>query len=354
MKSFYLELTKIAGPNPSPILSKIWKGFVPLRIEIFSWLAIREKINTKQKLVSLNILLESEAHCLFCNSSMENASHLLLHCYFEKSLWNWWCELWNLSWVSPTSIELAFVQWSFPSRNKFFKKVWSAIFPIILWTIWKERNERVFMNKVSSSIEIRNLILLRLGWWIKGWKEPFPYSPEEVARSPSCLRWSEESIKKKYSLTNLKPQIVQSNGQPKLSWLVGVSINPYNSGLVMGGIPDLIKDRLSGAFSCPIPPMDSNSASILAIHRAIQITSNNAKFNILPIKVESDSIEAVKWSLNQIGGLGNMSFILRFIRSSLKEGAKIAISHKKNSSQMVEEMMTRMKLWHRSEFVAWM
>lgn len=89
-------------------------------------------------------------------------------------------------------------------ETKFFKKVWSAIFLVILWFIWKERNERVFKNKASSSKEVLNLILLRLGWWIKGWKEPFPYTPEEVVRASYCLRWNEVTLKKKKHLLSLK------------------------------------------------------------------------------------------------------------------------------------------------------
>lgn len=89
VKCFYSEFMKISGPTSNTTLAKIWKGLVPLRIEIFSWLAIMEKINTRQKLFSLNILPESEALCVFCNSSIESASHLLLHCSFANHLWKW-------------------------------------------------------------------------------------------------------------------------------------------------------------------------------------------------------------------------------------------------------------------------
>lgn len=217
--------------------------------------------------------------------------------------------MWNLSWVCPASVEMAFVQWSFPSRSKFFKKVWSVIFLVIMWSIWKERNVRAFMNKSSSTSEVCNLILLRLGWWIKGWKEPFPYSLEEVARTPSCLRWNEVSIEGKTSLSILQPQVGESNGHPKLSWRIGVSINSHNSSYVTGVILNSSQGRCICAFSCPIPFMDFNAASTLAIHKAIQITINNSKFNIHPMIIESDSMEVVNWSLNQSGGPDNMHFI---------------------------------------------
>lgn len=248
---------------------------------------------------------------------------------------------------------MAYVQWSYPSRIKFFKKVWNAIFLVILWSIWKERNERIFQSKSSSSSEVCNLILLRLGWWINGWKEPFPYSPEEVARTPACLRWI-EAQRRKPSLSNLNLQIEEINSKPKIIWRVGVSQNSLILNLITGGILKSSQGRNLCAFSGPIPYMDSNSASILAIHRAIQITINNPNFSSQQVIIESDSMEAVRWCISKSGGPDNMQFILRFIRSSLEKGRKITISHEKRSSQIVTEHLEVMKFNRRSEFVAWM
>lgn len=157
-----------------------------------------EKINTKQKLDSLNIIPQSEITCSLCNLFPENASHLLLHCHFASSIWNWWCETWSILWVWPISLEQALEQWIFPTRNKFFKKVWSVIFLVIsMWSLWKERNERV---KPASSIqEVKILILLCLCWWIEGWQEPFTYSPEEVLRNSKCLKRQEETSAVRHS-----------------------------------------------------------------------------------------------------------------------------------------------------------
>lgn len=38
------------------------------------------------------------------------------------------------------------------------------------------------------------MILLRLGWWIKGWCEDFPYSPINIQRNAQCLPWKGGSL----------------------------------------------------------------------------------------------------------------------------------------------------------------
>lgn len=189
VKSFYEELHKNATPCMEILPRKIWNGLVPFRIEVFTWLAVLERINTKRKLSSLGIIPPSETRCVLCESSTEDVSHLFLFCPFASDIWSWWWCLWNISWVWPKSLEQALIQWVYPKKGKFFKQIWLASFQVIIWSVWRERNERIFNNKSSSPLEIKNLVLVRLCWWLKSWKIPFLYTIEEVLRNPQCLQW---------------------------------------------------------------------------------------------------------------------------------------------------------------------
>ena len=40
--------------------------------------------------------------------------------------------------------------------------------------------------------------LLRLSWWLNGWKDPFPYSYEDISKNPSCLLWSMPKVKLRF------------------------------------------------------------------------------------------------------------------------------------------------------------
>ncbi|XP_056685365.1 uncharacterized protein [Spinacia oleracea] len=56
VKSFSLELTKSDVICPQKSFASLWKGLVPYRVEIFVWLALQQKLNTKDKLCRFGIM----------------------------------------------------------------------------------------------------------------------------------------------------------------------------------------------------------------------------------------------------------------------------------------------------------
>lgn len=163
---------------------------MPHRIEVFVWAALLEKINSRQKLAKIGIIASENDICVLCSLHSESSNHLLLHCQFAQIIWYWWINLWGMSWVFPSNLRSAFDQWQSPKTIPFFKKVWHACFFIIVWTIWKERNSRIFEERSCSAKQLQDMVLLRLGWWIKGWSDDFPYSPCDIQRNPKCLVWN--------------------------------------------------------------------------------------------------------------------------------------------------------------------
>lgn len=113
---------------PQVVLHGLWCGLVPYRIEIFAWLAILRKLNTKDRLVRLGIIDAPNANCVFCNSSEESCDHIFLHYPLAWSLWNWWLLIWNVHWIFPSFTREAFEQWLPLKNGSFFKKIWAASF----------------------------------------------------------------------------------------------------------------------------------------------------------------------------------------------------------------------------------
>ena len=351
VKSFYLEMASSLSSSPAAkCYRKLWKGLVPPRIEIFTWIACLEKLNTRNKLSKLNIIPPHEDVCILCKASTESGPHLLLHCQFSWILWSWWCNIWSISWVCPSSIQLALEQWFLPSKSEISRKLWLAGFMVIVWSIWKERNARIFTNKSCSINEIKDLILLRLSWWIKNWNDPLPFSLENIRKNPSCLLTSKNSL-------SLKPPPETIHWSPpepsQIKWNVDASLSPSLGRSAIGGVlrgPDGLFKCL---FSCPIPPMEINSAEVLAIHRAIQISLNNQEFKTSKIIIESDSQNAVRWCTSQKGGPWHLNFILNFIRSAPARGLEISIHHKRRNANFVADSLAKQGLNRGSDFVAW-
>lgn len=150
----------------------------------------------------MGIIEATDTSCLLCSTETECTQHLFLQCTYSRQIWNWWLDLWGVKWALPHTIRDLYDQWSFPKGGGFFKKVWAASFFVICWTIWKERNLRIFESKAATLDTIQSLILARISWWIKGWGDPFPYSQDEILRNPSCLLWN--CSPKKPKLANLE------------------------------------------------------------------------------------------------------------------------------------------------------
>lgn len=352
VKSFTTELTKSQSPNSHDTFINPWRGLVPPRVELFVWLACLGKLNTKAKLAHLNIIHASQDICPLCNDQSETSNHLFIHCQFSWQIWCWWLKIWNLSWVAPPSMKDLFVMWSTENHRPFFKKIWWAIFYIISWSIWKERNERIFNNSASSRDQICDLILTRLGWWIKAWGDPFPYSVSEIIRNPSYLDWYDLSI----PITKKSaPDIPWSPPSPGgLKWNVDASFNPRLNRAAIGGVLRNHRGEFICMFSTPIPSMEINDAEVNAIFRVVQISLlNDSRIHLDNMVIESDSLNAVRWCHSSDDGPWNLNFHLNLIRNTLNQNQSILLIHHPRSSNHVADALAKQGLHISSEFIAW-
>lgn len=234
-----------------------------------------------------------------------------------------------------------------------FKKVWVAIFFIIIWSVWKERNNRIFQQSVISTHHIKDLILLRLGWWIKGWDTHFPYSSEEVLRNPQCLRW--RSTKAYHPKLTADPLAFQWEPPQSghLKWNVDASLQPTLNKTSIGGVLRDSDGNFLCLFSSPILHMEINIAEIFAIHKALKITQGSNKFKNSRLIIESDSANAVKWCNEKNGGPWNIQFVLNFIRNISTSGIQVSIHHRGRESNGIADGLAKQGLIRRDDFIAW-
>ena len=352
VKSVTYELAKFTSTAHLDSVNNIWRGLVPHRIEIFTWIACLEKLNTRAKLAKLNIIPPTEDLCPLCNECSETVNHLLLHCRFSWKIWTWWCNLWDFSWVMPATLIEAYKNWHHHSKRKFLKKIWMASFFVIVWSLWKERNGRIFQNIACSDRQIQELILLRLSWWIKGWGDPFPYSSDEVLRNPQCLDWNPPTSQPAPTASK------QSSWVPPppnaLKWNVDASLKVSESKSAIGGILRNHRGEFLCMFSSPVPFLEINHGEILAIFRALKISSTMDCCLHKKIIVESDSANAVKWCNGDIDGPWSLAFIINFIKNAMARDNSMEITYQGRESNMVADSLAKQGLTRRDEFIAWM
>jgi hypothetical protein len=117
-----------------------WKVKAPLKVKIFVWALLKDRIATK---VNLNMRGgQFQDSCVLCHTpTPETTTHLFLTCTFARSLW---------SKLAPRAVirQQDNVQ-AFWTRNRLnFKSegcnAGDTLVQAFLWALWRERNRRVF------------------------------------------------------------------------------------------------------------------------------------------------------------------------------------------------------------------
>nr|GEW70455.1 RNA-directed DNA polymerase, eukaryota [Tanacetum cinerariifolium] len=120
-----------------------WNRYLPKKINIFIWRSLRDRLPTRWNLSRRGIDIESIS-CPICDSGIETLYHTLWTCSLATTIWN--CALMWLDLPTPSLPNIqAFYAWLddlHMTSNK--KAVLDVICGVILWSLWKHRNESIF------------------------------------------------------------------------------------------------------------------------------------------------------------------------------------------------------------------
>lgn len=183
-------------------------------------------------------------------------------------------------------------------------------------------------------------------WWIKAWEEDFPYSPEEIVRVPQCLQIYQP---KKGVKAEAKKGESRWEAPEKgyLKWNVDASIQGEEGRGGIGGVPRDWEGNFRCLFSMPIGRNDINTAEVLAIQKAIEVSKMKEWVNHLNMIIESDSQNAVTWCNTDEGRPWNVSFALNQIRSWRRGTMGVEIRHQGRETNGVADTMAKQGVnWH--------
>ena len=132
-------------------VSSLWHKDVPLKVVLFAWRLFHDRLPTKDILFRRQVINFDAQACVGESGEMETSSHLLLHCDMFGSGWYFILRWLGIYFVLPSDVISHFIQFSFlcgaaKSKRSILQVIWYAT----MWEIWKERNNRVFNNKICS------------------------------------------------------------------------------------------------------------------------------------------------------------------------------------------------------------
>ena len=151
------------GPGVTALQAQVWKLKTTRKLKHFAWQCISGCLSTCQRLAYRH--MGTDKSCPRCGASEESINHLLFHCPPSR-------QIWALSPI-PSSGSL------FPRNSLFYNFdffLWRgrefdieedviALFPWIIWYIWKSRNRFIFENVREPPPETLALALQEAAAW---------------------------------------------------------------------------------------------------------------------------------------------------------------------------------------------
>jgi hypothetical protein len=142
----------------------IWYSFAPLKVIIFSWQVLLQRLPTRMNLIKRGLLAPpSTPCCVFCMLVEETESHLFSCCPVAVDVWtaiNAWL---GVSTAVPCNLSLSFQSFGFPFKCKVRTKGINLIWQTVLWSIWLARNSLIFdgvrlhVTDIVEAIKYRSL-----------------------------------------------------------------------------------------------------------------------------------------------------------------------------------------------------
>ncbi|CAJ2678808.1 unnamed protein product [Trifolium pratense] len=147
----YQLLTSHASVTLDDAENLVWHSQVPLKVSIFAWRLLRDRLPTRVNLVTRGVLSSTAGTCVFGCGAAELAHHLFLSCSFAGSLWDLVRAWIGISLVDFTNLRDHFVQFTASAggsraRRSFLQLIWLTC----VWVIWTERNHRLFKGSTCT------------------------------------------------------------------------------------------------------------------------------------------------------------------------------------------------------------
>ena len=119
-----------------------WNSIVLPKAGCFSWLALRKRILTGDRLQKLNIVQNFK--CVLCLEELESVDHLFVQCKVAQECWSFVLQKLNVMFPLPNTLWDLFNGWPSSNNHSFYACLWKCIPASIIWALWWERNKCIF------------------------------------------------------------------------------------------------------------------------------------------------------------------------------------------------------------------
>ena len=120
----------------------LWNLSSPPKVKITMWLAVHDRLPTDLYLHRRHIRLR-----IFCENHPESSTHIFLLCDFVRRVWAPVVSSMTIpTW--PSSLRHLWEDWQTLAIPEAVWKIWDIHALAVIWSIWTERDSRIFAQKL--------------------------------------------------------------------------------------------------------------------------------------------------------------------------------------------------------------
>jgi len=189
VRGAYDILTEGVNPLMDDALELAWHHQVPLKVSIFAWRLLRNRLPTKGNLAARGVLSPKVTICALGCDHVETSEHLFLSCPTSVLLWQQVRHWIRCMGADPNNLSDHLMQFTYltgvgKSKRSFMQLIWL----LCTWVVWSARNNCLFHNVVTDVSRLLDKVkLLSLGW-LKAKKAMFVFGTQSWWSNPmTCL-----------------------------------------------------------------------------------------------------------------------------------------------------------------------
>jgi len=185
VKGTYSYLTAPSFTPERGLSVDLWKKQVPLKVSVFAWRLLRNQIPTKDNLFRRRVIPLDDTSCSGGCGSSETMDHLLIHCDYFGMVWHRIYQWLGISFTAPASASDHLYHFGHLAglprlSHSFMTVIWMAT----VWVIWKERNNRIFNQKIDTLDHSVDKVKFMSFSWLQANMPTFAYSYNDWWRHP--------------------------------------------------------------------------------------------------------------------------------------------------------------------------
>ncbi|GLT57157.1 hypothetical protein SLA2020_301450 [Shorea laevis] len=223
---------------PDQNWSWIWKIHTLLKIQYFIWLLCHNRIKTLGYLNSIGIT--NCTSCPLCSLAIETASHLIRDCPTSRAIW----DVLFPGLISQQTMDTSLVEWLRSNccrkdNNSFSSIPWGTLFSFAIWTIWMQRNCKLYRHDLFNPSGIISTIKNKAAEFWACCQPPL----RNCQAVPIAIKWTKPPSR--FIKLNTDGSVISNSGMAaagglfrdhKGNWILGYARNIGRTSCLAAGI----------------------------------------------------------------------------------------------------------------------